>query len=72
MRSAEIPRLPRLATCVLIESHDEWQVAEHLYLSEESMAQLTPPAPATTIHTAQSTTRKAPHGTSYTTSRGFI
>jgi putative transposase len=30
---------------VLIESHDEWQVAERRYLSEESMAQLTPPTP---------------------------
>jgi putative transposase len=38
--------LLRLATCVLIESHDEWQVAERRYLSEESMAQLTPPAPS--------------------------
>jgi putative transposase len=37
--------LLRLSTCVLIESHDEWQVAERRYLSEESMAQLTPPAP---------------------------
>jgi putative transposase len=37
--------LLRLATCVLIETHDEWQVAERRYLSEESMAQLTPPAP---------------------------
>jgi putative transposase len=34
--------LPRLATCVLIETHDQWQVAERRYLSEESMAQLTP------------------------------
>jgi len=30
---------------VLIEAHDEWQVAERRYLSEGSMAQLTPPAP---------------------------
>ena len=30
---------------MLIESHDEWQVAERRYLSEESMTQLTPPAP---------------------------
>ena len=37
--------LLRLAACVLIEAHDEWQVAERRYLSEESMAQLNPPAP---------------------------
>lgn len=36
--------LLRLATCVLIESYDEWQVAERRYLSEESIAQLTPTA----------------------------
>jgi putative transposase len=48
--------LLRLATCVLLESHDEWQVAERRYLSEASMAQLTPPAP-TTI-TAASTPRE--------------
>lgn len=29
------------------EAHDEWQVAERRYLSEGSMAQLTPPAPTT-------------------------
>jgi putative transposase len=45
--------LLRLASCVLIESHDEWQVAERRYLSEASMAQLTPPAP--TAITAAST-----------------
>ena len=28
--------LLRLATCVLIETHDEWPVAERRYLSEES------------------------------------
>ena len=37
----------RLTACVLIEVHDEWQVAERRYLSEESMAQLNPPAPTT-------------------------
>ncbi len=37
--------LHRLTACVLIEAHDEWQVAERRYLSEASMALLTPPAP---------------------------
>ena len=34
-----------LSTCVLIESHDEWQVSERRYLSETSMAMLTPSEP---------------------------
>jgi putative transposase len=34
-----------LASCVLIEAHDEWQVADRRYLSEASMALLTPPEP---------------------------
>jgi putative transposase len=34
-----------LSACVLIEAHDEWQVSDRRYLSEASMAQLTPPAP---------------------------
>ncbi len=37
--------LLRLAACVLIETHDEWQVSDRRYLSEASMAHLTPPAP---------------------------
>src|SRR3954465_1252272 len=35
--------LLRLASCVLIEAHDEWQVADRRYLSEASMALLPPP-----------------------------
>jgi putative transposase len=30
----------RLATAVLIEAHDEWQIADRRYLSEASMALL--------------------------------
>jgi len=30
---------------VLIEAHDEWQVSDRRYLSEASMALLTPPVP---------------------------
>lgn len=37
--------LHRLTACVLIEAHDEWQVADRRYLSEGSMALLNPPAP---------------------------
>ena len=37
--------LLRLAACVLIEAHDEWQDSDRRYLSEESMALLNPPAP---------------------------
>jgi putative transposase len=37
--------LLRLAACVLIEAHDEWQVSDRRYLSEASMALLTPPEP---------------------------
>ena len=37
--------LLRLSSCVLIEAHDEWQVCDRRYLSEATMAQLTPPPP---------------------------
>jgi putative transposase len=37
--------LQRLSACVLIEAHDEWQVSDRRYLSETSMALLTPPEP---------------------------
>ena len=40
--------LLRLSACVLIEAHDEWQDNDRRYLSEESMALLTPP-PATVL-----------------------
>ncbi len=53
--------LLRLAACVLIEAHDEWQDASRRYLSESSMALLYPPEPTslptviTTIEEATST-----------------
>src|SRR3954464_4132681 len=37
--------LLRLSACVLIEAHDEWQDSDRRYLSEASMALLTPPPP---------------------------
>jgi putative transposase len=37
--------LLRLSACVLIEAHDEWLERDRRYLSEESMALLTPPEP---------------------------
>ena len=49
--------LHRLTACVLIEAHDEWQVAERRYLSEGSMALLNPPAP-TALATADTTTQE--------------
>jgi len=45
--------LHRLTACVLIEAHDEWQVAERRYLSEGSMALLNPPTPTAINPAAQ-------------------
>jgi len=42
--------LLRLAACVLIEAHDEWQVSDRRYLSEASVAQPTPPTPTALEH----------------------
>ncbi len=38
----------RLVTAVLVETHDEWAVAERRYLSEESMAKIGQPTPTVT------------------------
>jgi hypothetical protein len=45
---------------VLIGAHDEWQVAERRYLSEASMAQLTPPTPTVLILDVNSTQEVSP------------
>jgi putative transposase len=44
------PAILRLVTAVLVETHDEWAVAERRYLSEESMANIG--QPATTVEEA--------------------
>ncbi len=49
--------LLRLASCVLIEAHDEWQDSDRRYLSEESMALLNPPAPTVLAPAATPRTR---------------
>ena len=49
--------LLRLAACVLIEAHDEWQDGDRRYLSDGSMALLNPPAP-TAIETKKSSPKK--------------
>jgi len=41
----------RLITAVVVETHDEWAVAERRYLSEESMAQLHHPTTDTVQET---------------------
>jgi transposase-like protein len=39
----------RLVTAVVVETHDEWAVAERRYLSEDSMAKLTQEPPPDTV-----------------------
>ena len=39
------PSVLRLITAVIVDTHDEWQVTERRYLSEESMAKLHTPSP---------------------------
>ncbi len=39
----------RLVTAVIVETHDEWAVAERRYLSEESMANINKPTPTATL-----------------------
>ena len=65
--------LLRLATCVLIESHDEWQVAERRYLSEDSMAPAHPASPDHHHRDHQATGgdrhRRHPHGIVHNTTK---
>ena len=73
--------IARLVTAVVVETHDEWAIAERRYLSEESMAQIRPSEPPTLVEASKARRRSArqtdvaPRITAtpnYTTSRDAI
>jgi hypothetical protein len=45
--------LLRLAGAVLVEAHDEWQTCDRRYLSEDTIALLTTPAPQEGVATPE-------------------
>ena len=51
--------LLRLSACVLIGAYDEWQIADRRYLSEESMALLTPSVPTAITAMVEANTQEA-------------
>ncbi len=61
--------LQRLAGCVLIEAHDEWQVSDRRYLSEASMAELLNPHQPSLGTGTDTPTRSSTHPNSLRHSR---